>query len=65
MARLATRHVIVEGIMAADCLVHNLNDLPQGITAVAAGCTLEQVANRCADLGPCIISVAKMPIELI
>jgi hypothetical protein len=54
MGRLSARQVIVEGILAArgqadHYLVHNFNDLPNNIAAVAAGTLFEQILNRRAD----------------
>jgi hypothetical protein len=68
--RLATRQFIVEGILAARRksardLVHNLNDLPRDITAVATGGALEQVANCGANSCLCIVGAGEIPIVLI
>jgi hypothetical protein len=70
MLELATRHVIVQGIsatrrQAARNLVHDRNDLPNDITAITAGGTVEQIAHCGADLCFSVVRIAKFPIELV
>lgn len=53
--RLAAGHAIVQGILATRrqaprYVVHDRNDLPHNITAVAAGGTFEQIAHCGPDL---------------
>jgi len=50
---------------AARYLVHDRNDLPHNITAVAAGGIFEQIAHRGADLRLGVVWTAKIPIDLI
>jgi len=69
--RLATGHAIVQRILAttkrqaARCLIHDRNDLPHNVTAVAAGGIFEQIAHRGADLRLGVVWTAKIPIDLI
>ena len=70
IARLATRQFIVEGIrlarrQPARDRVHNLNDLPQDITAIATGGALEQIGHRGANLRFSIVGASEIPIVLI
>ena len=61
---------IVQGIplawrQALRYLVHDLDDLPHDITAVATGGIFEQIAGRRADYRLSIVSVRKIPIEVV
>jgi hypothetical protein len=66
----AAGHAVVQGTLAARrqsarYLVHDLDDIPHDITAVAAGGALEQIANRRANLCLSIIGAGEIPIVLI
>jgi hypothetical protein len=61
---------IVQGIplarrQALRYLVHDLDDLPHDITAVATGGIFEQIAGRRADYRLSVVSVRKIPIEVV
>jgi hypothetical protein len=62
---------IVQGILllarrqALRYLVHDLDDLPHDITAVAPGGIFEQIAGRSADYRLSVVSVRKIPIEVV
>jgi hypothetical protein len=63
-------HAIVHGIrppgwLSGRYLAHDLNDVPNDITAGATSRTFEQIANRGSDLGFGVIPVYKIPIELV
>src|SRR4029077_4619069 len=67
--RLATWHAIVQGILATirrqatRYRVHDRNDLPHNITAIAAGGIFEQIAHRGANLRLGVVWTAKIPIK--